>query len=92
LGLEELSDDDKVTVGRAQRIEQFLSQPFHVAEQFTGIDGRYVPVVETVRGFKEILEGKHDHIAAQDFNMVGTIDEVLVRHEARQQANAGAGA
>jgi F-type H+-transporting ATPase subunit beta len=92
LGLEELSDDDKVTVGRAQRIEQFLSQPFHVAEQFTGIDGRYVPVVETVRGFKEILEGKHDHIAAQDFNMVGTIDEVLARHEARQKANAGAGA
>jgi F-type H+-transporting ATPase subunit beta len=92
LGLEELSDDDKVTVGRAQRIEQFLSQPFHVAEQFTGIDGRYVPVLETVRGFKEILEGKHDHIAAQDFNMVGTIDEVLARHEARQQANAGAGA
>ena len=91
LGIEELSEDDKVTVGRAQRIEQFLSQPFHVAEQFTGLDGRYVPVVETVRGFKEILEGKHDGIAAQDFNMVGTIDEVLARHADRQKANAGTG-
>jgi len=92
LGMEELSDDDKVTVGRAQRIEQFLSQPFHVAEQFTGIDGKYVPLAETVRGFKEILEGKHDEIAAQDFNMVGTIDEVLERHAERQKANAAAGA
>ena len=92
LGMEELSDDDKVTVGRAQRIEQFLSQPFHVAEQFTGINGKYVPLAETVRGFKEILEGKHDEIAAQDFNMVGTIDEVLERHAERQKANAAAGA
>ncbi|MQF87306.1 MAG: F0F1 ATP synthase subunit beta [SAR202 cluster bacterium] len=90
LGMEELSEDDKVTVGRAQRIEQFLSQPFHVAEQFTGIDGRYVPIAETVRGFREILEGKHDHIAVQDFNMAGGIDEVLTRHEERQKANAGA--
>ncbi|MBL76517.1 MAG: F0F1 ATP synthase subunit beta [Chloroflexi bacterium] len=90
LGMEELSEDDKVTVGRAQRIEQFLSQPFHVAEQFTGIDGRYVSIAETVRGFREILEGKHDHIAVQDFNMVGGIDEVLARHEERQKANAGA--
>jgi len=90
LGMEELSDDDKVTVGRAQRIEQFLSQPFHVAEQFTGIDGKYVPLAETVRGFKEILEGKHDEIAAQDFNMVGTIDEVLERHAERQKTNAAA--
>jgi len=92
LGIEELSDDDKVTVGRAQRIEQFLSQPFFVAEQFTGLEGRYVPVAETVRGFKEILEGKHDGIAAQDFNMVGTIDEVLKRHEERQKTNAAAAA
>ncbi len=92
LGMEELSEDDKVTVGRAQRIEQFLSQPFHVAEQFTGIDGRYVPVAETVRGFKEILEGKHDEIAVQDFNMAGTIDEVVERNAKRQEANAKAGA
>ncbi len=90
LGMEELSEDDKITVGRAQRIEQFLSQPFHVAEQFTGIDGRYVSIAETVRGFSEILAGKHDHIAVQDFNMVGGIDEVLQRHEERQKANAGA--
>ena len=88
--MEELSEDDKITVGRAQRIEQFLSQPFHVAEQFTGIDGRYVSIAETVRGFSEILAGKHDHIAVQDFNMVGGIDEVLQRHEERQKANAGA--
>ena len=92
LGMEELSDEDKVTVGRAQRIEQFLSQPFFVAEQFTGIDGKYVPLAETVRGFKEILEGKHDEIATQDFNMVGTIDEVVERHVKRQAANAAAGA
>jgi F-type H+-transporting ATPase subunit beta len=92
LGIEELSDDDKVTVGRAQRIEQFLSQPFFVAEQFTGIPGRYVPVAETVRGFKEILEGKHDDIAALDFNMVGTIDEARAKHEERQKANAAAAA
>lgn len=90
LGMEELSEDDKITVGRAQRIEQFLSQPFHVAEQFTGLDGRYVSITDTVRGFSEILAGKHDHIAVQDFNMAGGIDEVLARHEERQKANAGA--
>jgi len=92
LGIEELSEEDKVTVGRAQRIEQFLSQPFFVAEQFTGLEGRYVPVSETVRGFSEILAGKHDDISPLDFNMVGTIDEVLKRHEERQKANAAAGA
>ena len=86
LGMEELSDDDKVTVGRAQRIEQFLSQPFHVAEQFTGIDGKYVPLAETVRGFKEILEGKHDDINEMAFYMIGTIDEA--REKAEQMAAA----
>jgi F-type H+-transporting ATPase subunit beta len=88
LGMEELSEEDKVTVARARRIQRFLSQPFYVAEQFTGREGRYVPVAETVRGFKEILEGKHDDIPEQDFYMAGTIDEVLER--AGSRANAGA--
>jgi F-type H+-transporting ATPase subunit beta len=88
LGEDELSEDDKVMVGRARRIEQFLSQPFSVAQQFTGREGRYVPVAETVRGFKEILEGKHDGIPAQSFYMAGTIDEVLER--AKQSAGSGA--
>ena len=91
LGMEELSEEDKVTVGRARRIQRFLSQPFFVAEQFTGREGRYVPVKETVRGFMEILEGKHDDIAEQDFYMAGTIDEVIERHAGRQQADAQAG-
>ena len=90
LGMEELSDDDKTTVGRARRIQRFLSQPFHVAEQFTGRDGRYVPIGETVRGFKEILEGKYDDIAEQDFYMAGTIDEVIERSKERSAAAAGA--
>jgi len=75
LGMEELSDEDKLTVNRARRIQRFCSQPFHVAEQFTGIPGKYVPVKETVRGFKEILEGKHDELPEAAFYMVGTIDE-----------------
>jgi len=79
LGMEELSEDDKQTVLRARRVQRFLSQPFFVAERFTGKDGRFVPVAETVRGFKEILEGKHDDLPEQAFYMVGTIDE------ARQQ-------
>ena len=77
LGMEELSDEDKLTVNRARRIQRFCSQPFHVAEQFTGIPGKYVPVKETVRGFKEILEGKHDELPEAAFYMVGTIDEVV---------------
>jgi F-type H+-transporting ATPase subunit beta len=77
LGMEELSDEDKLTVNRARRIQRFCSQPFHVAEQFTGVPGRYVPVKETVRGFKEILEGKHDELPEAAFYMVGTIDEVV---------------
>ena len=77
LGMEELSDEDKLTVNRARRIQRFCSQPFHVAEQFTGIPGKYVPVKETVRGFKEILEGKHDDLPEGAFYMVGTIDEAV---------------
>ena len=77
LGMEELSDEDKLTVNRARRIQRFCSQPFHVAEQFTGIPGKYVPVKETVRGFKEILEGKHDNLPEAAFYMVGTIDEAV---------------
>ncbi len=90
LGMEELSEEDKVTVARARRIQRFLSQPFYVAEQFTGREGRYVPVTETVRGFKEILEGKHDHIPEQDFYMAGTIDDVVERSESRASTGAGA--
>jgi len=77
LGIDELSDDDKLTVARARKIQKFLSQPFHVAEPFTGIEGKYVPIRETVRGFKEILEGKHDDLPEQAFYMVGTIEEAI---------------
>jgi F-type H+-transporting ATPase subunit beta len=77
LGIDELSDDDKVTVNRARKIERFLSQPFHVAQQFTGIEGVFVPVAESIRGFKEILEGKHDEIAERHFFMKGSIDDVV---------------
>ena len=76
LGIEELSDEDKTTVYRARKVEKFLSQPFFVGEAFTGTPGQYVPLEETVRGFKEILEGKHDDKDEQDFYMKGTIDEV----------------
>jgi len=77
LGVEELSEDDKLLVGRARKIERFLSQPFFTAAQFTGREGRYVSLRETVRGFREILEGKHDDMPEQAFYMVGTIDEVV---------------
>ena len=76
LGIEELSDDDKQAVARARKIERFLSQPMFVAEQFTGLDGRYVKIEDTVRGFKEIVEGKHDDLPEQAFYMQGTIDDV----------------
>jgi F-type H+-transporting ATPase subunit beta len=76
LGMEELSDDDKITVSRARKIQKFLSQPMFVAEAFTGTSGKYVPVAETVRGFREILEGKHDNKPEQAFYMKGSIDEV----------------
>ena len=77
LGIDELSEDDKLTVARARKIQKFLSQPFFVAQQFTGLEGKYVPIADTIRGFKEIVEGKHDELPEQDFYMVGTIDEVL---------------
>jgi len=77
LGMDELSDEDKVTVQRARKIERFLSQPFFVATQFTGIEGKYVPIAESIRGFKEILEGKHDDVPERAFFMKGTIDEVV---------------
>ncbi len=77
LGIDELSEEDKAVVARARKIQRFLSQPFSVAEVFTGIEGKYVPIEETVRGFKEIIEGKHDNVPEQAFFMVGTIDEVL---------------
>ncbi|GIM45700.1 ATP synthase subunit beta [Collibacillus ludicampi] len=79
LGMDELSDEDKLTVARARKIQRFMSQPFHVAEQFTGVPGKYVPVKETVRGFKEILEGKHDDLPESAFLYVGTIDEAVER-------------
>ena len=88
LGIEELSEEDKVTVARARKIQRFLSQPFFVAEQFTGREGRYVPVAETVRGFAEILAGQHDDVTEQDFYMAGTIDEVTARARERQGAAA----
>jgi F-type H+-transporting ATPase subunit beta len=77
LGMEELSDEDRITVGRARKMQRFFSQPFYVAETFTGREGRYVPVKETIRGFKEILEGQHDNLPEQAFYMVGTIDEAV---------------
>ena len=77
LGMDELSDEDKLTVARARKIQNFLSQPFHVAEQFTGMAGKYVSVAETIRGFKEILEGKHDDLPESAFLFAGTIDEVV---------------
>ena len=77
LGIDELSDEDKVTVQRARKIERFLSQPFFVAEQFTGISGEFVPIAESIRGFKEILEGKHDEVPERAFFMKGSIDQVV---------------
>ncbi|HZU32456.1 MAG TPA: F0F1 ATP synthase subunit beta, partial [Candidatus Angelobacter sp.] len=89
LGLEELSEDDKLTVARARKVQKFLSQPFHVAEQFTGMKGRYVKIADTVRSFKEIIEGKHDDVPEQAFYMKGAIDEVL---EAAEKMKSGAAA
>jgi len=77
LGMEELSEEDKLIVARARRIQRFLSQPFFVAEQFTGSSGRYVPLPDTIQGFKEIIEGKHDDLPEQAFYMIGKIDEVV---------------
>jgi len=79
LGMDELSDEDKLTVARARKIQRFLSQPFFVAKQFTGADGKYVTKEESVRGFKEILEGKHDNLPEQAFYLVGNIDEAIAK-------------
>jgi F-type H+-transporting ATPase subunit beta len=85
LGMDELSDEDKLTVSRARKIQRFLSQPFHVAEQFTGNPGRFVKLEDTIRGFREICEGLHDDIPEQAFYMVGTIEEVLERADKLKQ-------
>lgn len=79
LGMDELSDEDKITVSRARKMQSFFSQPFNVAEQFTGLEGKYVPLKETVRGFKEILEGKHDDLPESAFLYVGTIEEAIAK-------------
>ena len=81
LGMDELSEDDKVTVFRARKIQKFLSQPFFVAEQFTGTPGQFVELKDTIDGFEKILSGELDHVAEQDFAYCGGIDEVLARHE-----------
>ncbi|HEV8661141.1 MAG TPA: F0F1 ATP synthase subunit beta [Thermoanaerobaculia bacterium] len=88
LGIDELSEEDKVIVSRARKIQRFLSQPFHVAEQFTGIKGKYVKVADTIRGFREIVEGKHDEIPEQAFLLQGTIEDVLERSEQMKSAAA----
>jgi F-type H+/Na+-transporting ATPase subunit beta len=89
LGIEELSEEDKLTVSRARKVQKFLSQPFFVASQFTGMEGRFVKVADTVRSFKEIIEGKHDDVPEQAFYMKGAIEEVL---EAAEKMKAGAAA
>ena len=81
LGIDELSEEDKRIVARARRIQKFLSQPFFVAEQFTSIPGAYVSIDETIRGFREILEGKHDNLPEQAFYLVGTIDDAIKKAE-----------
>lgn len=79
--MDELSEEDKLTVERARKIQRFMSQPFAVAQVFTGIEGRLVPLKETITAFEEILEGKHDHISENSFYMVGGIEDVKAKHE-----------
>jgi F0F1-type ATP synthase beta subunit len=86
LGIDELSEDDRLTVSRARKLQRFLSQPFFVAEQFTGFKGKYVAVADTVRGFKEIVEGKHDELPEQAFYLVGTIEEAVEKAAAMKTA------
>ena len=86
MGMDELSEEDKLTVSRARKIQRFLSQPFTVAEQFTGMEGRYVPVKETIRGFREILDGKHDDLPESAFLFVGTIDEAVAKAKTMKAA------
>ncbi|MBD5553690.1 MAG: F0F1 ATP synthase subunit beta, partial [Desulfovibrio sp.] len=88
LGMDELSDEDKLTVARARKIQRFLSQPFHVAETFTGTPGKYVKLEDTIEAFKGILDGKYDHLAESDFYMVGDISEAVAKYEERQKAEA----
>ena len=85
MGMDELSEEDKLTVNRARKVQRFLSQPFAVAEQFTGYEGKYVPLKETVRGFKEIIEGKHDQIPESCFLFAGTIDDVVAKWKAEEK-------
>ena len=85
MGMDELSEEDKLTVARARKVQRFLSQPFAVAEQFTGYEGKYVPLKETVRGFKEIIEGKHDAIPESCFLFAGSIDDVVAKHKAEEK-------
>jgi len=84
LGLDELSDEDKLIVSRARKIQRFFSQPFHVAEQFTGLQGKYVKLEDTVKGFREIVDGKHDDIPEQAFFMAGPIEEVVEKAKSMQ--------
>jgi len=86
LGIDELSDEDKLTVARARKIQFFLSQPFYVAEQFTGYKGKCVKLADTIKGFREIADGKHDEIPEQAFYMQGTIEDVLEKSEAMKKA------
>ncbi|MBR0442996.1 MAG: F0F1 ATP synthase subunit beta [Clostridia bacterium] len=86
MGMDELSDEDKLLVGRARKIQRFLSQPFHVSEKFTGIEGEYVPLSETIRGFREIIEGKHDDLPESAFLFVGTIDEAVAKAQGQVRA------
>ena len=87
LGMDELSEEDKVIVGRARRIQKFLSQPFHVAEQFTGIEGKYVPLEQTIESFEAVVNGEYDHVPEQAFYMVGGAEDVE-RKAAELQADA----
>jgi F-type H+-transporting ATPase subunit beta len=86
LGIDELSEDDKLTVSRARKIQRFLSQPFFVAQQFTGFEGKYVQIADTIRGFKEIVEGKHDDLPEQAFYLVGTSEEAVEKAKAMKSA------
>ena len=88
LGLDELSEEDKLIVSRARKIQRFLSQPFFVAEQFTGFEGKFVKIADTIRGFQEIIDGKHDDLPEQAFYMVGVIEEAREKAE-RMAAEAG---
>ncbi|MDR3358896.1 MAG: F0F1 ATP synthase subunit beta [Desulfovibrio sp.] len=89
LGMDELSDEDKLTVARARRIQRFLSQPFHVAETFTGTPGQYVKLEDTIKGFRGILDGEYDHLAEGDFYMLGDIDQAVAKHGQRVQKETG---